>query len=91
MCDSAEIDGAVHGIDPAVVLGFLEGQLKARKLYANFNEEVTLRDVVLSSSAIPTVLPLHSFKYSGKFGRFADGSIVANNPGKENDEPEQYT
>ncbi|KAJ9187904.1 hypothetical protein P3X46_003316 [Hevea brasiliensis] len=53
---------------------------QARKLYANFNEEVTLRDVVLSSSAIPTVLPLHSFKYSGKFGRFADGSIVANNP-----------
>ncbi|KAG8653318.1 patatin-like protein 2 isoform X2 [Manihot esculenta] len=53
---------------------------QARKLHANFNEEVTLRDVVLSSSAIPTIFPLHSFKYSGKFGTFADANIVADNP-----------
>lgn len=54
--------------------------MQARKLHANFNEEVTLRDVVLSSSAIPTIFPLHSFKYSGKFGTFADANIVADNP-----------
>ncbi|KDP28292.1 hypothetical protein JCGZ_14063 [Jatropha curcas] len=53
---------------------------QAKKLREHNNEDVTLRDVVLSSSATPTVFPFHSFKYCGKFARFADGSVVANNP-----------
>ncbi|EEF47222.1 conserved hypothetical protein [Ricinus communis] len=50
------------------------------QLHEKCNEDVTLTDAVLSSSATPTVFPFHSFKYLGRFGRFADGSIFANNP-----------
>ncbi|KAH7578218.1 hypothetical protein JRO89_XS01G0354900 [Xanthoceras sorbifolium] len=43
-------------------------------------EDVRLNDVILSSTAAPTLFPPHSTKFMGEENSFVDGGLAANNP-----------
>ncbi|KAL5791985.1 hypothetical protein ACOSP7_000579 [Xanthoceras sorbifolium] len=59
---------------------FVFSSSQTRELRQNGYGDIKLVDVVLASSAMPMVLPLHSITYQETPLKFADGGLVSTNP-----------